>query len=166
MAAVDSAYCAYCKKQVVARKKSCNHVLHVILSLITMGLWLPVWLICALVGDEWYCSQCGKSVRVGTHEPEFRCPECNSVIDADTMFCPHCGSPISLVCKKCNTKNSPGSSFCKNCGESLSVNNKSNENMVINSINEKSYMPPSNSSNSNQTEKKSFFADLIESMKE
>ena len=34
--------------QLLSKKKSTSHVLHLILSLITVGLWLPVWIIVAL----------------------------------------------------------------------------------------------------------------------
>jgi hypothetical protein len=29
-----------------------NHVLHLILSLVTVGLWVPVWIVLAIVGGE------------------------------------------------------------------------------------------------------------------
>ena len=32
----------------VAKGKPTNHLLHVILCLITVGLWLPVWILCAI----------------------------------------------------------------------------------------------------------------------
>lgn len=34
--------------KLLSKKKSTSHVLHLILSLITVGLWLPVWIIVAL----------------------------------------------------------------------------------------------------------------------
>lgn len=33
-------------------RKPCNHVLHLILSLITFGMWLPVWAVVAAVGRK------------------------------------------------------------------------------------------------------------------
>ncbi|MFC4602626.1 hypothetical protein [Rhodococcus kronopolitis] len=30
-------------------KSGCNHTLHLILTLVTCGLWLPVWILCAIV---------------------------------------------------------------------------------------------------------------------
>ena len=34
--------------QLLSKKKSTSHVLHLILSLVTVGLWIPVWIIVAL----------------------------------------------------------------------------------------------------------------------
>ena len=34
--------------QLLSKKKSTSHVLHLILSLVTVGLWLPVWIIVTL----------------------------------------------------------------------------------------------------------------------
>ena len=34
--------------QLLSKKKSTSHVLHLILSLITVGFWVPVWFIVAL----------------------------------------------------------------------------------------------------------------------
>ena len=37
---------------VVVRVKRPNHILHLVLSVITLGLWLPVWLVLALKKKE------------------------------------------------------------------------------------------------------------------
>ena len=37
---------------VVVRGKSVNHTLHLILSLVTLLLWSPVWIALALIGGE------------------------------------------------------------------------------------------------------------------
>ena len=37
---------------IVTKGKPVNHVLHGIVSLLTLGLWLPVWLVLALTGGE------------------------------------------------------------------------------------------------------------------
>ncbi len=29
-----------------------NHILHLILSLVTVGLWVPVWILVAIIGGE------------------------------------------------------------------------------------------------------------------
>lgn len=33
-------------------RKPCNHTLHLILTLITFGMWSPIWLIMACVGSR------------------------------------------------------------------------------------------------------------------
>lgn len=40
----------------LARPRRTNHILHLLLSVVTFGLWLPVWLLCVLAPT------------VGTHE--------------------------------------------------------------------------------------------------
>lgn len=34
--------------QLLSKKKSTSHVLHLILSLITVGFWIPVWILVTL----------------------------------------------------------------------------------------------------------------------
>lgn len=34
--------------QLLSKKKKTSHVLHLILSLVTVGLWIPVWIIVTL----------------------------------------------------------------------------------------------------------------------
>lgn len=119
MPTVDTAYCNHCKKQVVTKKKGCNHVLHAILSLITGGVWLIIWLLCAITWDDWYCTECGQYVKVGSRAPENHCPKCKAVIEKDALFCPHCGTVLEKLCERCNTKNELNALFCKKCGEKL-----------------------------------------------
>jgi hypothetical protein len=41
-----------------------NHVLHLLISVLLCGLWLPVWIIFALLGPDksrWRCNECGTS---------------------------------------------------------------------------------------------------------
>ena len=35
----------------LSKKKKTSHLLHFFLSLFTIGLWLPIWLLVALVND-------------------------------------------------------------------------------------------------------------------
>jgi len=34
--------------QLMSQKKKTSHVLHLLVSLITMGLWIPIWLLVAI----------------------------------------------------------------------------------------------------------------------
>ena len=50
-----------CKRcgTVLATRQGTSHIFHLILSVITCGLWLPVWaLSCVKIGG-WRCSKCG-----------------------------------------------------------------------------------------------------------
>lgn len=33
-------------------RKQCNHTLHLILTVVTFGMWTPVWLVAALLGRK------------------------------------------------------------------------------------------------------------------
>ena len=52
-------YCRSCKKDVVIFRKGTNHILHLLLAVITFGLWIPVWMIISMMGGKWRCSVCG-----------------------------------------------------------------------------------------------------------
>ncbi|MHC4062401.1 MAG: hypothetical protein ACYSR4_03310 [Planctomycetota bacterium] len=56
-----SGYCTHCQKQVLIRRKGTNHVLHLLLTLVTGGLWLIVWILCAIKIGGWRCVQCGSN---------------------------------------------------------------------------------------------------------
>lgn len=57
-----SKYCKRCVKQVLSRRKGTNHILHLLLSLITGGLWIIVWIFCDIKIGGWRCAQCGGKV--------------------------------------------------------------------------------------------------------
>lgn len=40
-----------------------NHILHLLLSLVTFGLWLVVWLLLILNGGTYRCRECGMKAR-------------------------------------------------------------------------------------------------------
>ena len=46
----------------MAERDTPNHVLHLLLSLLSMGLWLPIWLLVAC-SQDWRCGTCGTKVR-------------------------------------------------------------------------------------------------------
>ena len=50
--------CAKCG-DVLIRRKTANHILHFLISFFTIGLWVIVWIICALRPGEWRCTRCG-----------------------------------------------------------------------------------------------------------
>jgi hypothetical protein len=59
-------YCEFCESRVrLERSGSVNHVLHLILTFLTAGLWLVVWVAAILWPKRWACSVCGShAVRV------------------------------------------------------------------------------------------------------
>jgi hypothetical protein len=58
MSKISSAYCPTCDQQRMHSGKQPNHILHLLLSCITFGIWLPVWLVLS-VARKPRCMQCG-----------------------------------------------------------------------------------------------------------
>ncbi len=50
-------YCSTCQKQVTWHFQPVNHLKQALLSLVTVGLWLPMWLGLTLVKVK-YCDKC------------------------------------------------------------------------------------------------------------
>jgi|GEM_PF-1478161 hypothetical protein len=61
-------YCPEDDRMVLAEKQTPNHILHLILSLVTAGLWIIVWVLVALLNDfnAYRCPHCGGKTR---HKP-------------------------------------------------------------------------------------------------
>ncbi len=56
-------YCNHCQKNVMAQGNRPNHLLHLILSVVTAGFWLVIWLILIVFNaGEYRCTQCGNKV--------------------------------------------------------------------------------------------------------
>jgi len=61
-------YCKNCQKNVkaTAEEKDINHILHLILSVLTVGIWLIVWIFISLginkQDNEFNCVECGNKV--------------------------------------------------------------------------------------------------------
>ena len=62
-----SAYCPVCERRVYATGRPPNHVLHLVLTLCTAGLWGVVWLLVAAgtIGN-YRCTKCGSRVSPAT----------------------------------------------------------------------------------------------------
>lgn len=59
----SSKFCRHCRRQVLAQRQGPSHVIHAILSLLTAGLWLVVWLLaCVIQVGGWRCQVCGSKV--------------------------------------------------------------------------------------------------------
>ena len=54
--------CRNCGRNVLIRRQGTNHVLHLLLALITAGIWIPVWILCSIKIGGWRCSTCGGRV--------------------------------------------------------------------------------------------------------
>lgn len=51
-------YCKECGKNVLLQKEQCNHIFHLLLSIITYGFWALVWINIAW-SRKWRCPRCG-----------------------------------------------------------------------------------------------------------
>lgn len=53
-------FCEEEVRMVLAERQTPNHILHLLLTVVTAGFWLPVWLLVALFGSGSYkCPNCG-----------------------------------------------------------------------------------------------------------
>jgi hypothetical protein len=57
-------FCVDCDKDILVQRKGINHLLHLILTIVTAGWWLLVWIFLILLktfgmGANWKCSSCG-----------------------------------------------------------------------------------------------------------
>jgi hypothetical protein len=69
------AHCSQCRDERIFGAPAINHRLQIILSILTMGLWLPVYGAITINATlrPWRCLTCG------WHKPEFRNPCASSM---------------------------------------------------------------------------------------
>ena len=120
MSKSTSLICEHCGKKTLHTQASLNHILHLILSIVTGGVWLVVWIFLALVSDSaWRCSECGKaapgagwglagSVFRGYKQSELeekikksekQCPFCAETIKTEATLCRYCGNDVAETSK-------------------------------------------------------------------
>lgn len=56
----EQRYCASEDRLVLAEKNTPNHFLHLVLTVLTGGLWLIVWFCLAAVNRPYRCPNCGE----------------------------------------------------------------------------------------------------------
>ncbi|VGO14779.1 hypothetical protein PDESU_03348 [Pontiella desulfatans] len=59
-------FCKDCNEYRKCEGRTPSHILHLLLSIITGGIWLIVWLILLLKPQAWHCATCG-SRRIAKH---------------------------------------------------------------------------------------------------
>jgi hypothetical protein len=59
----DSFYCIQCKQMRLFSRQGINHVLHLLITVLLFGLWLPVWIGLIIANDsrKLFCQTCGYS---------------------------------------------------------------------------------------------------------
>lgn len=66
-------FCPEEKRLVLGEKQTPNHMLHLLLSVVTGGAWLGVWLLIAMFGGGRYrCPSCGALTRGYTTRKDRR----------------------------------------------------------------------------------------------
>lgn len=110
-------YCKQCEAKTLHTQPSTSHVLHLLLSFVTFGLWLIVWaIVIANNRNQGQCTACGRSQGIfGTGSPgnpaaaatvrsaELRAPE-----RREERECPFCAERILIKAK-----------VCKHCGRDI-----------------------------------------------
>jgi len=54
--------CRHCGKDILATRPGTNHILHLLLTVVTGGLWLIIWILSAIKVGGWRCTACGHRV--------------------------------------------------------------------------------------------------------
>ena len=54
-----SGFCGHCQEKAVFNRNGANHILHGVLTLLSCGLWLPIWILSMVRFGGWWCSRCG-----------------------------------------------------------------------------------------------------------
>ncbi len=60
-------YCGNCDREVMIRRQGTRHVLHLLMSLVTLGFWIPVWILASIRIGGWRCTVCGRSTRAAAY---------------------------------------------------------------------------------------------------
>ena len=120
-----SKFCKTCNKQVLARRKGVNHILHLILSLFTFGIWVIIWILVVVknivVVGEWRCSTCGKicwtiGETSATVADIFKSKPVDGVTESHQDSTP---DQTKVFCSQCGEPNTKDNSFCVKCGKAL-----------------------------------------------
>ena len=107
----SSAYSPNCDEQVLMVRKTPNHILHFLITIVTCGVWLIVWISIASEKKPWRCSRCGEKLGGGSNgwglvgaafatQPQKKgpekgsCPFCKESVHKDAVFCKHCHQTI------------------------------------------------------------------------
>jgi predicted amidophosphoribosyltransferase len=85
-------WCNSCQDNKPAAYREVNHVLHLLLTALMCGLWLPVWAFVAMThAPRFICTSCGKDAPDRPRQIEtVACPFCLEQIKAAARVCSHC----------------------------------------------------------------------------
>lgn len=52
-------YCRQCQSQQLHARPGTNHILHLLITVLLCGFWIPIWILSSLKIGEWRCQKCG-----------------------------------------------------------------------------------------------------------
>lgn len=55
-------YCMKCRSKELHARPGTNHILHLLITLLLCGFWIPIWIISSLKIGGWRCQKCGTAV--------------------------------------------------------------------------------------------------------
>jgi len=100
-------YCKNCQRETMHEQPKTSHVLHLLLSIITAGIWIIVWLIVAANNNsQAQCTVCGREVGMfgssrggakgmtATPATHVKCPDCAELVRREARVCKHCGCKL------------------------------------------------------------------------
>lgn len=65
----SQAYCSTCRQVRSVQRDSARHLLHLLLTLATAGLWVVIWFLASYATGPWRCSACGAPVEIKSTWP-------------------------------------------------------------------------------------------------
>ncbi len=60
-ASQDMLSCKACGTKTLHLVPRANHILHLLLSLLSLGLWIPIWFLLAIAPGAPKCTACGRA---------------------------------------------------------------------------------------------------------
>jgi hypothetical protein len=126
---ISNGICPNCGRGVKIEKKGASHIIHFILTILTSGIWLIVWVICGIMGTKWRCLSCGsiatKDTSSSSTRMEFKtnqtnagqgydlseqrkCTFCAEYIKIEAIKCRFCHSEVSPIETEFNDKEKTG----------------------------------------------------------
>jgi hypothetical protein len=58
-----SKFCKRCNKQVLARRPGTSRARHLLLTIVTLGLWSIIWIVDTIRRPGWRCSECDHQLK-------------------------------------------------------------------------------------------------------
>jgi hypothetical protein len=125
---ISNGFCPKCGRGVKVERKGASHIIHFILTILTSGLWLIIWVICGIMGTKWRCLSCGgiaiKDSSLSTNKVDIegdkihqdqehnfenlkKCPYCAEYIKSEAIKCKFCHSEVSLDKRESNDEEKP-----------------------------------------------------------